>query len=308
MCPAVRASLVVVCCLTLAACGRQNPVSPSEVDRVPVPLAPAAGPVTVMSGPPEVFVGAGDIASCGDGNAEATGRLLDGIGGTVFALGDNAYPDGTAADYRNCYDPAWGRHRNRTRPVPGNHEYHTAGAAPYFDYFSGAAGPYGIGYYSFDLSAWHVVALNSNISADRGSAQAAWLRQDLAAHPSACTLAYWHHPLFSSGGYGDSVQMRELWRILYAAGAEVVLNGHEHLYERFAAQDPDGGPDPARGIRQFTVGTGGTPLRERATFRSNSEALISAHGVLKLALSGGGYDWEFIPVSGPGDWGSGTCH
>jgi hypothetical protein len=192
--------------------------------------------------------------------------------------------------------------------VPGNHEYDSAGAAPYYDYFGASAGPAGLGFYSFDLGAWHIVALNSNIPVDAGSAEASWLRQDLIAHPAQCTLAYWHHPLFSSGGYGDEPAMRDFWRILYAAGADVVLNGHEHFYERFGAQDPGGSPDPARGLREFIVGTGGAPVRDRVTVHANSEMVLSEHGVLKLTLRGGGYDWEFVPVSGVGDAGSGTCH
>jgi hypothetical protein len=288
--------------LALAACSGPSPVSPTDA-----PLTPALSPI-VGSGPPQVFVGAGDIASCGDQGADATARLLDSIGGIVFALGDNAYPDGTADDYRNCYDPGWGRHRGRTRPVAGNHEYHTAGAAPYFEYFGGNAGPHGLGYYSFDAGPWHVVALNSNVSVDSRSAQAAWLRADLTAHPTACTLAYWHHPLFSSGGYGNAGQMRDAWRILHGAGVDVVLSAHEHFYERFAPQDPNGAADPARGIRQFIVGTGGAPLRDRVTVQANSEAYVKAHGVLKLTLRGGGFDWDFVSVAGPGDSGSGDCH
>jgi hypothetical protein len=259
------------------------------------------------SAAPQVFVGAGDIASC-DNGAEQTSRLLDQIGGLVFVLGDNAYPNGTAEQYRDCYHPAWGRHRARSRPVPGNHEYDVPGAVPYFDYFLGLAGAPGLGYYSFDLGAWHVVALNSNIPVDGRSAQAAWLRADLATNERACTLAYWHHPLFSSGGYGGTPKMREIWGTLYDADAEIVLNGHEHFYERFAPQDPDGWPDRARGIRQFIVGTGGAPLRERTGIGANSELVLSTHGVLKLTLRGDGYDWDFVPVAGPADSGTGSCH
>ena len=168
-------------------------------------------PALVPFAAPEIFVGAGDIALCTpDGNHEATAQLLDTIGGTVFALGDNAYYRGTAEEYRDCYDRTWGRHKNRTRPVPGNHEYETAGASPYFDYFGIHAGPHGLGYYSFDLGAWHVIALNSNIPVSAGSTQGAWLRTDLAANRSGCTLAYWHHPRFSSGQHGNQEQERKL--------------------------------------------------------------------------------------------------
>src|SRR6185437_10164083 len=214
---------------------------------------------------------------------EGTARILDGIGGTVFALGDNAYPSGRTEDYRNCYDPSWGRHFGRTRPVPGNHDYESPGAEPYYTYFGAQAGPAGLGYYSFDLGAWHIIALNSNIPAQINSAQGQWLQADLAANAGTkCTLAMWHHPLFTSGLNGDSADMRDFWQLLYAGGADVVLNGHDHDYERFAPQDPNGRPDAARGIREFVVGTGGGVLRPFVTLHANSEARVAQiFGVLK---------------------------
>jgi hypothetical protein len=255
---------------------------------------------------PQTFVGAGDIAMC-DANSEATARLLDGIGGTVFTLGDNAYFHGTRDEFRNCYGPTWGRHRSRTRPVPGNHEYESSGAQPYFEYFGVNAGPPGLGYYSFEIGSWHAVALNSNIDVGSGSAQAAWLRNDLAASRARCTIAYWHHPLFSSGPSGGSARMRDVWRILYEAGGDVVLSAHDHLYERFAPQNPDGASDPERGLRQFTVGTGGAALYPTGAPRPNSEVLRSIFGLLRLTLGPDGYVWEFVSVTGPGDAGAGTC-
>ena len=288
--------------------GLSAPSTVSAVNRAATPSAPDTVPAVVL--PTEIFVGAGDIGMCTNGgNPQATARLLDSIGGTVFTLGDNAYPNGTAANYRNCYDQAWGRFKERTRPVPGNHDYDSdPSAQPYFDYFGAAAGPAGAGFYSYDLGNWHVVALNSSIAVGRNSAQAAWLRSDLAASSAKCTLAYWHFPLFSSSEHGNMEQMREFWRILYEAGAEVVLSGHDHTYERFSPQDPDGAPDPARGIREFVVGTGGAPPYKFATIRPNSEMRLSGTGVLRLALKAGGYDWSFISTSGPGDSGTGTCH
>ena len=260
-------------------------------------------------GPPATFVGAGDIALCtGAGNHQATAELLDSIPGTVFALGDNAYQSGTLSEYNDCYDRTWGRHRSRTRPVPGNHEYETPGARGYFDYFGGRAGPDGLGYYSFDLGNWHIIALNSNIPVSAGSAQGAWLRVDLSANAVRCTLAFWHHPRFSSGRHGNDDRMRDFWRILYEAGADVVLSAHDHTYERFAPQDADAGWDESRGIRQFVAGTGGAALYPFPTVRPNSEARVSAHGVLKLTLRSGGYDWEFVTVSGVGDFGTASCH
>ena len=181
---------------------------------------PAAGhrrrPRMPPSGP-QIFVGAGDIAMC-DRNSLATAALLDSIGGLIFTLGDNAYFQGTRQQYRDCYDNTWGRHKGRTFPVPGNHEYESAGALPYFEYFGEvASGPTGQGYYSFEVGDWHAVALNSNIPVRPASAQAAWLRNDLMTSRARCTIAYWHHPLFTSGPDGDTQSMREFWRILYDA-------------------------------------------------------------------------------------------
>src|SRR5437773_6683281 len=248
-----------------------------------------------------VFVGAGDIADCSGSGDEATAALLDNIAGTVFTAGDNVYPDGTDAQFTQCYDPSWGRHKARTRPTPGNHDYHTTGASGYYGYFGSLAGPSGQGYYSYDLGAWHLISLNSNASMSAGSAQETWLRQDLAASTKQCTIAYWHHPRFSSGTQHGSLSSAEpLWQALYDAGADIVLNGHEHNYERFAPQTPTGTADPTRGIREFVVGTGGeSHYNDQGTPLPNSELFNgTTFGVLKLTLSAGSYTWQFIPVSG----------
>jgi calcineurin-like phosphoesterase family protein len=283
------------------------PTSPGPAQPIPDP-----NPVPPVSfAPTEIFVGAGDIGWCGSPGTALTGKLLDSIGGTVFAAGDNAYMSGTAQQYRDCYDPGWGRHKGRTFPAPGNHEYESPGAAPYFDYFGTNAvnnGPPRQGYYSFKLGNWHVISLNSNIDVSEGSPQGRWLLLDLAANPSKCTIAYWHHPLFSSGQNGDNPGLRAFWRILYTADVDVVVVGHDHLYERFAPQDPDGRFDPGRGIRQFIAGTGGALLYNFVTVRANSERRISAFGVLKLTLEADRYNWDFIPVSGEGDRGNDVCH
>ena len=267
--------------------------------------------------PPEpdpVLVGAGDIASCVMSGDSATAKLLDGIAGTVFTAGDNAYEHGTAAQFNDCYRPTWGRHRSRTRPAPGNHDYFTAGAAGYFGYFGTRAGTAGQGWYAYDVGAWRVYALNSNCAAiggcEAGSAQETWLRTDLAANPRQCVLAYWHHPVFSSGVHGNDPTMGDIWAALHEAGAEVVVNGHDHDYERFAPQAPDGSADPA-GIREFVVGTGGAGLRGFGTVRANSLVRSSsAHGVLKLTLRPTSYSWAFVPVAGKTfkDSGSTACH
>ena len=201
------------------------------------------------------------------------------------------------------------------RPTPGNHDYTTSTAAAYYSYFGAAAGSSGKGYYSYDVGQWHVVALNSNCSAvggcNAGSAQETWLRADLAAHPNKCTLAYWHHPRFSSGYHGASTSVQPLWQALYDAGAELVLNGHDHDYERFAPQTPTGQADPARGIREFVVGTGGASERAFSATANNSEARNSStFGVLQLTLHPSSYEWRFVPVAGQSftDSGSAPCH
>ncbi|HEX2027091.1 MAG TPA: cell wall-binding repeat-containing protein, partial [Nitriliruptorales bacterium] len=255
-------------------------------------------------GPP-VLVGAGDIAVCGSDGDEATAALLDRFGGTVATFGDNAYDRGTPGEFADCYHPSWGRHRDRTRPSPGNHDYGTDGAAGYFGYFGARAGDPGQGWYSYDLGPWwHVVALNSNCSAvagcGPGSPQERWLRADLAANPDRHVVAYWHHPRWSTGRHGSSDATAVFWQALYDHGAELVLNGHDHTYERFAPMRPDGTADPTHGIRQFVVGTGGAGL-----YRFSSDPLPTTEvrrndtrGVLVLTLRSEGYDWEFVPVAG----------
>ena len=272
-------------------------------------LFPEPETALAQTGDP-VFVGAGDIANCSHNNDEATAKLLDNITGTVFTLGDNAYPDGTLAQFNDCYGPTWGRHKSRTKPVPGNHDYHTAGAAGYFDYFGAAAGGRSKGYYSYNLGAWHIIALNSEITQSAGSAQEQWLRADLAANPKTCTLAYWHKPRFSSGKHGNIPASQPLWQALYDYGADVVLNGHDHLYERFAPQNPSGQADATRGIREFVVGTGGAGLYTFPTIQPNSQVRNNTtHGVLKLTLHSTSYDWQFIPIAGKNftDSGSANC-
>lgn len=281
----------------------------------PTPTAVPTATPTATPVPDAIFVGAGDIARCGNPGAAATASLLDGIAGTVFTLGDNAYPSGTAADFANCYDPTWGRHKARTMPAVGNHEYMTAGAPAYYSYFGSTAGDPARGYYSYNVGAWHVVVLNSNCSAVGGctssSSQGQWLAADLAANRSACTLAIGHEPRFSSGQHGSSTAMQPFWQILYDAGAEIALAGHDHNYERFAPQGPAGTADPARGIRQFVVGSGGASHYGLNVRLANSEAVnTDTYGVLKLTLRATGYDWQFVPEAGRtfSDSGSGTCH
>jgi acid phosphatase type 7 len=281
------------------------------VTTTPPPPPPGSDPV---------LAGAGDIAACGSSGDESTAVLLDGIVAAnanviVFTAGDNAYENGTGTEYANCYGSSWGRHRSRTRPAPGNHDYHTADANGYFGYFGAAAGDPGKGYYSYELGSWHIIALNSNctiIACGAGSAQEQWLRADLAAHPAACTLAYWHHPRFSSGSaHGSSAATAAFWQALYDHNADLVIAGHDHLYERFAPQAPNGAADSARGIRQFVAGTGGRSHYAFGPPIANSEVRNGdTYGVLQLTLRAGGYEWQFVPEAGKSftDLGSGSCH
>jgi hypothetical protein len=253
------------------------------------------------------FVGAGDIADCAHPGAQATARLLDTIPGEVFTLGDNVYPSGTAELFSSCYHTTWGRHIGRTRPIPGNHDWGELNALPYFDYFGAAAGTR-LGYYSFNLGAWHVLALNSNAPAGTVSAQFGWVAADLAANPSRCTLAMWHHARFSSGPNGNSPEMQQIWWLLEQNGVDLVLSAHEHMYERFARQDNEGNPRP-NGMRQIVAGTGGAPLAGPQVIRPNSEVRGAAWGVLKMTLRSDNYSWQFIPAPGSTftDSGTDTC-
>ena len=266
--------------------------------------------------PPIAVVAAGDIADCGsDGlqfpNSFSTADLVVPTDSLVLTLGDNTYPVGAPAEFANCFQSTWGRFRDRIRPSPGNHDYMTTGASAYFDYFGAAAGPDRRGYYSFDVGGWHFISLNSNVDAGVGSAQYTWLQADLAASANVlCTLAYWHHPVFTSGPHGNNPHMAELFRLLHAAGAEIVLVGHDHIYERFAPQDGAGIADTERGVRSFTVGTGGARLYSLRTPQPNSEVRdASTHGVLRLTLGAIDYRWAFVPVdrSAPRDEGSAEC-
>jgi acid phosphatase type 7 len=266
---------------------------------------------------PVVVLAAGDIATCSGTGDEATAKLISGIDGSmVLPLGDEAYPRGTTEDFDECYKPSWGRFEWRTKPVPGNHDYETPNAQGYFEYFGKAAGDPDKGYYSYDLGDWHLIALNSNCEevggCDASSPQVQWLKADLAKNQKKCTLAYFHYPLFTSGKYRPGIpEVRPLWEALYKAGADVVLNGHDHNYQRFAPQDPEGRADPERGIREFVVGTGGKshypildPLPNSEVYNDNT------YGVLKLTLHPKSYEWRFLPASGAEftDSGGDRCH
>ena len=269
------------------------------------------------------LIGAGDIASCKDlSGAEATAKLIESIPGEVFAAGDLAYEKGTAEEFKNCYDKTWGRFKNRTHPAPGNHEFYgSKDGSPYFDYWGKQAGEREKGYYSFDLGDWHIISLNTNCAAPGlggcgpGSPQDVWLQKDLAEHPKSCIAAFGHHALYSSGvlkSHAIHPELRQLWQDLYKAHADIVINGHEHSYERFAPQDPYANLDTKNGIREFVVGTGGRDHDPLGFPIANSEVRnAETYGVLKLTLNQGKYKWEFVPVAAENaftDSGEGTCH
>ena len=285
--------------------------------------ASAAQAAPAADGAVHTIYAAGDIARCKHpdprwSGAAATAGLVEWAlradrHATVLTLGDHTYPNGTAREFADCYGPTWGRFRERTWPTPGNHEYNTPGARPYFDYFGARAGR---GYYSLRLGGWHLISLNSNLKGAEHTAQLAWLRQELGKDPARCTLAFWHHPLYTSGGHLGPGRMADAWELLHQAGAELVLSGHDHDYERFAPQDAHGRLDRERGLRQFVVGTGGAYATPFLRIRDNSEVReASFDGVLRLRLLDGGYEWEFlaaeperIPAGARLDRGSGSCH
>jgi len=271
--------------------------------------------------PPEVtftIAAAGDIADC-DGDEPVatstyarTAALVMPQDTFVLALGDTTYPDGAPTEYATCFNPTWGAFKDRIRPAPGNHEYYTPNADGYFNYFGALAGPDRRGYYSFDFGGWHFISLNSNIDASPQSAQYQWLAADLASSQAAtCTIAYWHYPVFSSGMHGNIPQMAKVFEALQVAGVDIVLTGHDHIYERFAPQNANGVADPARGIREFVVGTGGSENYVLEAPRPNSEVRNNTtHGILRLTLGQGRYSWQYVPIAGAtfSDAGSDTCH
>jgi 3',5'-cyclic AMP phosphodiesterase CpdA len=297
--------------------------------RTAPPPADAPAELVALSGA-SILIGAGDIARCNSPADEATAALVDSVlradsaakvDDAVFLLGDNVYPNGSERDFTLCFTPSWGdsakRIMSRVRPIPGNHDYETPGAAPYYEYFGKRAGSPGKGYYSYDLGEWHVVALNSEMVVNltftnpERQAQEDWLREDLKGSQKKCTVAYWHHPLYSSGWHGSDTRLTGLWRILYEHGADLVLAGHDHNYERFRPLAPTGVVDTTAGIVQIVVGTGGGGLRNfrNAILPNSAFRLQGYYGVLKLTLGAGEWRSAFIDTNGTvWDSGGGKCH
>ncbi len=293
------------------------------------PTADAPAAAVALSGA-SVMIGVGDIAACGSNGAELTAKVVDSVlkadsvakvDDMVFTLGDNAYPSGSASDFARCFAPTWGdsskRIMKKIHPTPGNHEHNTSGAAPYYQYFGSAAGSSKKGYYSYDIGAWHAIVINSELivnpafnDADR-KAQEDWLRSELKGVQKKCTLAYWHHPRFSSGWHGDDASLQTIWQELYDGGVDLILNGHDHEYERFLPQNPFAVKDTLKGMVEIVAGTGGGDLRGfRGKPDPNMAAQIQGHfGVLKLTL--GKEEWRsaFIETNGRvWDPAGGKCH
>jgi alkaline phosphatase len=308
--------------------GMSKPVSVLASMAFAVLVACATATLTAAPGVGQTatatLVGAGDIASCSQSNDSATARLLGNISGTVFTLGDNVYPYGSAANFRDCYDPTWGEYKKRTKPSLGNHEYYdanynmTTNAGPYFDYFGARAGARGEGYYSYDRGAWHIVVLNSACGMVGGcesdSPQGRWLRNDLADNANhQCTMAYFHRPLYSTGTNVAGPDVKPFWKMLHNRDADLIVNGHAHRYERFAPMTPDGARSDANGIRQIVAGTGGQPGGDEVSLEDapNLEVVkTGVFGVLKLRLRSDSYAWKFVPIEGQTFTDSGTtpCH
>jgi len=318
----LRSRLVAFLILVVACYEQGRPTQPPPPADAPAKEVALAGAA--------VMIGVGDIALCGSDGDEATAAIVDSlvkedsaakVETAVFTMGDNAYPsgsEGARAIFTRCFAPSWRTRRimQVIHPSPGNHDFESTSGPGYYTYFGDKAGPPGKGYYSYDIGKWHVIALNSELLFDRpflpqARAQEEWLRADLKDHGKPCTLAYWHRPLFSSGVHGPTSAVETLWNILYENGADLIINGHEHHYERFLRQTPLGVPDSVKGIEQIIAGTGGGILRNvEYPLAAYSEMQISGHfGVLKLTLGDGEYRRAFIDTNGRvWDRGGGKCH
>jgi hypothetical protein len=270
---------------------------------------------------PQLILAAGDIADCRRLSAELTKsektaelietELARDSKALVITLGDNTYPSGKPSEFEDCYDKTWGRFKQRTLPSPGNHDYGVPLAHGYYNYFDELAGPLRRGYYKKLLGNWLILSLNSNIHGPEMQEQMTWLQKELQENKSPCTLAFWHHPVFSSGGHGNNAVMEEAWKLLSQAKADIVLASHDHNYERFSALDANGYRDDKNGIRSFVVGTGGAKLTPMFFPKFTTEIRDNdTHGVLKLLLYANSYEWEFIPIAGQSfkDHGQANCH
>jgi hypothetical protein len=277
----------------------------------PEPEVPTTPPVVPPPGPTSTFVNVlGDTGWCGSPALAPLSQLFSRLDGDILLAGDLAYPSGTMEEFRNCFEPSFGRYKSRMRASPGNHDYvASVSANSYFEYFGDRSGPNRLGYYSFRAAEWTVFMLNSNVPIGRTSPQYAFVRQTMQQSPTRCTMAVLHHPFDSSGVNGPTPSLRDVWELMYNLGGDLVIAGHDHLYERHAPVDPSQRRDDARGIRQFTVGTGGAPLYHRVRHALNSELFIANWGVLRLKLDPALYEWTFMDMNGNVlDQGLTVCH
>jgi hypothetical protein len=317
---AVGLIVVIGCGLAAAWCSGGTPASPTPTPPIAVVEPPPTvevpaneTPISINPTPPPVgstWINVfGDTGWCGSPAMTQLARLLTDLGGDILLAGDLAYDSGTLDEFRRCFDPSFGRFRTRFWAAPGNHDYVTPNATGYFTYFGDRAGPDRNGYYALRLNGWHVLMLNSMVPMQRNSRQFEWVRHELQAAPSRCTLAVWHHPFDSSGPNGPHPGQRDMWELLYNNNADLVVSAHDHLYERHAPQNASQQADPVRGIRLFISGGGGAPPYQRARAARNSELLLSTHGLLRLKLEPALYEWEFLAVNGHVlDRGLSICH
>lgn len=319
-------ALLLGSALALSQCGGGSPTSPQQ-PRPPVvdipPTTPVANPdpnpIELPTQPPVIPAPGnasttvnvlGDTGWCGSPALRPLSLLLERFDGDILLAGDLAYPSGTMDEFRNCFEPSFGRFKARVRAAPGNHDYvASVSAQSYFDYFGERSGPNRLGYYSFKLAEWTVLMLNTNVPTNRTSAQYAFVRTTMQQAPTRCTVAVMHHPYDSSGINGPTPSLRDIWELMYNLGGDLVIAGHDHLYERFAPVNPDQRKDDAKGIRQFTVGTGGAPLYNKVRNSLNSEFLVSNFGILRLKLDPALYEWTFMDMNGNIlDRGLNVCH
>jgi hypothetical protein len=326
--PAFGFALLLGSAMVLSQCGGGSPTAPQQtIETVPVAATPAptatpnpeptaevvptAPPVIPTPGSSSTFVNVlGDTGWCGSPALGPLSRMFDRFDGDILLAGDLAYPSGTMEEFRNCFEPSFGRFKSRMRASPGNHDYvASVSADSYFTYFGERSGPNRLGYYSFKAAEWTILMLNSNVPIGRASAQYAFVRSTMQQQPTRCTMAVLHHPFDSSGINGPTPALRDVWELMYNLGGDVVIAGHDHLYERHAPVNTDQRRDDAKGIRQFTVGTGGAPLYNRVRAALNSEILIANWGVLRLKLDPALYEWQFIDINGTVlDRGLTVCH
>jgi hypothetical protein len=325
--PALRLLLVLGSVVAFIECGGGSPTSPAPVASVdpnrpeplppvtitpdPEPVVPTTPPVIPPPGSSSTFVNVlGDTGWCGSPALGPLSRLFDRLDGDILLAGDLAYPSGTMEEFRNCFEPSFGRFKSRMRASPGNHDYvASVSASSYFEYFGERSGPNRLGYYSFRAAEWTIMMLNSNIPIGKTSAQYAFVRTTMQQAPTRCTMAVLHHPFDSSGINGPTPMLRDIWELMYNLGGDVVIAGHDHLYEVHAPVNTDQRRDDVKGIRQFTVGTGGAPLYSRVRAALNSQVLISNYGVLRLKLDPALYEWQFMDMNGNIlDRGLNICH